>query len=113
METVGFLAVYVKHGNGGEVGTEGGEAKDEHRSGVGGVGLVGLAYKHRNDSTSEVLDEEDHGVGSAETLQGDDLRHTGPEGGGHRASQGDRHGVVRYQPAYSDHLPLVVRVRLK
>ena len=65
LEAVGFLAVYVEHGDGGEGGTKGGEAEDEHRSGVGGVGLVGLAYKHRDDGTSKVLDKEYHRVGGA------------------------------------------------
>ena len=81
LEAVVFFAVNVPHGDSGEGGAEGSEAEDEHRSGVGRVGLVGLAYKHRDDGTSKVLDKEDHGVGSAEALQGDNLRYAGPEGG--------------------------------
>ena len=80
LEAVAFATVNVPHGHGCESGTKGGEAEDEHRGGVGGIGLVGLPYKHGDDGTSEVLDEEDHRVGGAETLQRDDLRHAGPEG---------------------------------
>lgn len=74
--------IYIEHGDGNKGGTKGGEAEDEHRRSVGGVGFVGLTYKHRDDRSSEVLDEEDHRVGGAETFQGDDLRYTGPEGSG-------------------------------
>ena len=77
-----FFTVHIEHGDGGEGGTKGGEAEDEHGGGVGGVGLVGFTYEHRDDGTSKVLDKEDHGVGCAETFQRDDLRYTGPEGGG-------------------------------
>ena len=63
MKAVAFLAVYVKHGDGGEGGAKGGEAKDEHRGCVGGVSFVGLTHEHGDDGTSEVLDEEDHRVG--------------------------------------------------
>ena len=60
LEAVGLLTVDVKHGDGGDSGTKGGEAEDEHGSGVGGVGLVGFAYEHRDDGTSKVLDKKDH-----------------------------------------------------
>ena len=82
LEAVGFFAVDVKHGDGGEGGTKGGEAEDKHRSGVGGIGFIGLAHTHGDDGTSEVLDEEDHRIGCAETFQGDDLRYAGPKGSG-------------------------------
>ena len=81
LETIGFPTVDVKHGDGGEGCTKGGEAEDEHRSGVGGVGFVGLAYAHGDDSTSEVLDKKDHRVSCAKAFQGDDLRYAGPKGG--------------------------------
>ena len=99
LEAVALATVDVEHGDGGDGGTEGGEAEDEHRGGVGGIGLVGAAHEHRDDGAAEVLDEEDHGVGGAETFQGDDLWHAGPEGGGgqrvanaERDHQGDGNG---------------------
>jgi len=81
LEAIAFPAVDEEHGDGDEGGTEGGEAEDEHRSGIARVGFVGAANEHGDDSAAEVLDEEDHGIGRAEALQGDDLRHAGPEGG--------------------------------
>ena len=60
LEAVGFFAVNVKHGDGSEGGAKGGEAEDEHRGGVSGIGFVGLAYTHGDYSTPEILDEEDH-----------------------------------------------------
>ena len=62
LETVGFLAVDVEHGDGSDGGTKSGEAEDEHRGGVGGISLIGLTYTHGDDGTSEVLDKEDHRV---------------------------------------------------
>ena len=79
LETIGFPTVDVKHGDGSESGAKGSETEDEHRSGIGGVGLVGLAYTHGDDGTTEVLDKEDHGVSCAKAFQGDDLRHAGPK----------------------------------
>ena len=58
-----LTTVYIPHGHGCEGGTEGSEAEDEHRGLVGGIGFVGLSHEHRDDGTSEVLDEEDHRVG--------------------------------------------------
>ena len=84
LEAVAFAAVDVEHGKGGDGGTEGGEAEDEHGGGVSGIGLVGAAHEHGDNGAPEVLDEEDHRVGGAETFQGDDLWHAGPEGGGHQ-----------------------------
>ena len=80
LETIGFPTVDVKHGDGSEGSAKSRETEDEHRSGVGGIGLVGFAYTHRDDGTAEVLDEEDHGVCRSQTFQGDDLRYTRPEG---------------------------------
>ena len=76
-----FFAVHIEHGDGGEGSAEGGEAEDQHRSGVGRIGLIGASYKHGDNGAAEVLDEEDHRVGCAETFQGDNLRYTGPKGG--------------------------------
>ena len=77
-----MAAVYIPHGQGCEGSTEGGEAEDEHGGLVGGIGLIGLTYEHRDDGTAEVLDEEDHRAGGAETFQRNDLGHAGPEGCG-------------------------------
>ena len=52
--------VYVEHGDGGDSSAKGSETKDKHRGGVGGVSLIGLTYEHGDDSTSKVLDEENH-----------------------------------------------------
>ena len=82
LETIGFPTVDVKHGDGSEGSAKSREAEDEHRRCVCRVGFVGFTYKHRDDGPSEVLDKEDHRIGSAETFQGDDLWHAGPEGGG-------------------------------
>lgn len=76
-----LATVDVPQDEGCEGGSEGGEAEDEHRGLVGRIGLVGLTNEHRDDGTAEVLDEEDHRVGGAETFQRDDLRYTRPEGG--------------------------------
>ena len=81
MEAVGLAAVDIKHGDGSKGGTEGGEAEDEHRGGVGRVGLVGAAYTHGDDGASEILDEKDHRVSRTQAFQGDDFRYAGPEGG--------------------------------
>ena len=62
LEAVAFAAVNVPHGDSREGCTKGGEAEDEHRGGVGGIGLVGAAYTHWDDGAAEVLDEEDHRV---------------------------------------------------
>ena len=96
-----LATVDVPQDEGCEGGTEGGEAEDEHRGLVGGIGLVGLTNEHRDDGTAEVLDEEDHRVGGAETFQRDDLRYTGPEGcGGQGVSHGeDDHQGDRYRAA--------------
>ena len=80
LKAVGFLAVYDEHGDGCEGGTEGCKAEDEHRGGVGGICLVGLAHTHGDDGTPEVLYEEDHRVGCTQTFQGDDLGYAGPQG---------------------------------
>ena len=82
LKAVVLTAVNVPHGEGCEGCAEGGEAEDEHGGFVGGVGLVGLTNKHRDDGTAEVLDEEDHRIGGAETFQRYDLGHAGPEGCG-------------------------------
>ena len=47
LETIGFPTVDVKHGDGSEGSAKSRETEDEHRSGVGGIGLVGFAYTHR------------------------------------------------------------------
>ena len=94
LEAVAFATVNVPHGDGGEGGTQGSEAEDKHRGGVGGIRLIGLADTHRNDSAAKVLDEEDHRVGRTQAFQWDDLRYAGPEGGG---SQGVSHGEDDHQ----------------
>ena len=80
LEAVAFAAIDVEHGKGGEGGTKGGEAEDEHRRGVGRVCLVGTTYQHGDDGSAEILDEENHGVGCAQTFQGNDFGHTRPQG---------------------------------
>lgn len=86
-----LLTVYIKHGECNEGGTKGGAAKDNHGGSVGRVLFIGPSYEHRNDGAAEVLDEEDHGIGSAQTLQRNNLRHAGPESGGcHRIADGER-----------------------
>ena len=82
LETIGFPTVDVKHGDGSEGSAKSRETEDEHRSGVGGIGLVGFAYTHRDDGTAEVLDEEDHRVCCAQAFQRNNLWYTGPEGCG-------------------------------
>ena len=89
-----MATVYIPHCQGGEGGTEGGEAEDEHGGLVGGISLIGLSYEHRDDGTAKVLDEEDHRIGGAEAFQWDDLGHAGPEGCG---SQGVTHGEDDHQ----------------
>ena len=44
-----LATVDVPQDEGCEGGTEGGEAEDEHRGLVGGIGLVGLTNEHRDD----------------------------------------------------------------
>ena len=78
LETIGFPTVDVKHGDGSEGSAKSRETEDEHRGLVAGIGLVGFSNEHRDDGTAEVLDEEDHRIGGAETFQRYNLGYTGP-----------------------------------
>ena len=68
LEAVRFLTVNVKHGKSRDGSAESSEVEDEHRGGIGGVVLIGLAYTHGDDGTSEVLDKEDHRVCCAQAF---------------------------------------------
>lgn len=65
LEAVGLLTVNVKHGDGSDSSSEGGEAEYKHRGGISRVGLIGLAYTHGDDGTAEILDKENHRVSCA------------------------------------------------
>ena len=78
LQSAAFAAVCDEHDHGNGGGTEGCEAKDEHRGGVGGVLLVSPSYEHGDDGASEVLDEEYHGEGRTQAFQGNNLWYAGP-----------------------------------